>query len=215
MREGGGGAPGVRQSGPAADRRPMPRHSGTGGQRSGGQLLTLECMRADRSRHKLTYIHERARRSRKQLNTHQHQKSPESPPDTQTHSVAPEDEDSAPPALLHPSHLHKRRSTEKKKKSKTLLPCFLSSNFEQTVGGNIVHFKCKVADKQLMYVKMFFSELPRYRSARHQQRPSCLLPGDLESDLRSLTTEGEREKKKKIFRLYKSGESQLRLAGCF
>lgn len=41
VREGGGGAPGVRQSGPAADRRPVPRHFGTSRQRSGGQLLTL------------------------------------------------------------------------------------------------------------------------------------------------------------------------------
>lgn len=40
MREGGGGAPGVRQSGPAADRRQMPRHFGTSRQRSRGQLLT-------------------------------------------------------------------------------------------------------------------------------------------------------------------------------
>lgn len=40
VREGGGGAPGVRQPSPAADRRPMPRHLGASRQRSGGQLLT-------------------------------------------------------------------------------------------------------------------------------------------------------------------------------
>lgn len=42
VREGGGGAPGIRQPSPAADRRPMSRHFGASGQRSGGgQLLTL------------------------------------------------------------------------------------------------------------------------------------------------------------------------------
>lgn len=56
MREGGGGAPGVRQPGPAADRRPMPRHFGTSGQRSGGQLLTHECTHTERNINKLTYI---------------------------------------------------------------------------------------------------------------------------------------------------------------
>lgn len=40
VRKGGGGASGVRQPGPAADRRPMPRYFGTSGQRSGRQLLT-------------------------------------------------------------------------------------------------------------------------------------------------------------------------------
>lgn len=40
VRKGGGGAPGVRQPGPAADRRPMPRHFGTSRQRAGGQQLT-------------------------------------------------------------------------------------------------------------------------------------------------------------------------------
>lgn len=40
VRKGGGGASGVRQSGPAADRRPMPRYFGTSRQCSGRQLLT-------------------------------------------------------------------------------------------------------------------------------------------------------------------------------
>ncbi len=78
VREGGGGAPGVRQPGPAADRRPMPRHFGTSRQRSGGQLLTHKCTHTHTHTHtheyehtnrnvkKLTHTHDSARRVKKQ-----------------------------------------------------------------------------------------------------------------------------------------------------
>lgn len=70
--EGGGGAPGVRQSGPAADRRPMPRHPGTSRQRPGGQLLTLThtLRQADAQTHSFAHS-QMKKRERKYASMHQ------------------------------------------------------------------------------------------------------------------------------------------------
>lgn len=95
--EGGGGAPGVRQSGPAADRRPMPRHFGTSRQRSGGQLLTHRCTQTHTHWEKHTWIKLQSQKASKHLTVgHKHR-------NMSTNQ-------------LHSSHFHRRKKGDLQKK---------------------------------------------------------------------------------------------------
>lgn len=153
VREGGGGAPGVRQSGPAADRRPMPRHFGTSRQRSGGQLLTHRCTQTHTHWEKHTWIKLQSQKASKHLTvSHKHR-------NMSTNQ-------------LHSSHFHRRNKGDLKKKN-TKKYC---SRFEKTAERHIVHFAVQsalLACKLIGSIWCLSIRLTRiFLTARKQKEPS-------------------------------------------